>query len=664
MAADVSNPRNGRRRVVIERVRPEIDAGRFPAKRSVGEDVLVEADVFCDGHDVLAAEIRFRRAQDRDWLDAPMAHVENDRWQGRFPVTDLGRYRFTVRGWVDRFASWRRDFGRKVEAGQDVSVDILTGAELVERAIRRGKGGVGRELRRFCTLVKDGDVDAALDDELAALVARAPDRSEAVTYERELEVLVDPPDARFSTWYELFPRSTAPTPGRHGTFKDVEARLGYVEDLGFDVLYLPPIHPIGHTNRKGPNNTSHAGQRDPGSPWGIGSGEGGHKAVHPDLGTIEDFDHLVATARDRHGIEVALDVAFQCSPDHPYVKTNPEWFKHRPDGTVQFAENPPKRYEDIYPLDFESESWRELWDELKSVVEFWIGHGVRIFRVDNPHTKPFRFWEWLIGEVKRDHPEIVFLSEAFTRPKVMYRLAKAGFTQSYTYFAWRNTKHDLIEYLTELTRTEVREYFRPNLWPNTPDILNEYLQLGGRPAFMNRLVLAATLGASYGIYGPAFELMEHEPIRPGSEEYLHSEKYEIRHWDLDRDDSLAPFIARVNRIRRENAALQSNERLWFLPIDNDQLIAYTKFTEDRDNVIVMVVNLDPGHTQSGWLGLPLADLGLDPSGSFQVHDLLTDARFLWEGEHNFVELNPHVVPAHVFRIRHHVRNEHDFEYYL
>jgi starch synthase (maltosyl-transferring) len=429
------------------------------------------------------------------------------------------------------------------------------------------------------------------------------------------------------------------------------------------VLYLPPIHPIGHTNRKGPNNVTTAGQRDPGSPWAIGSGEGGHKAVHPDLGTVEDLRHLVDTARRTYGIEVALDIAYQCSPDHPYVKTNPEWFRHRPDGTVQYAENPPKRYEDIYPLDFASEAWTELWAELKSVVEFWIEQGVRIFRVDNPHTKPFRFWEWLIGEIKRDHPETVFLSEAFTRPKVMYRLAKLGFTQSYTYFAWRNTKHELTGYITELTTSDAREFFRPNLWPNTPDILNEYLQHGGRPAFMSRLVLAATLGASYGIYGPAYELQEHEPLRPGSEEYLHSEKYEIRDWDLDRPDSIAPFIARVNRIRKGNPALQSNERLWFLPIDNDQLIAYAKFTEDRSNVIVTVVNLDPAHTQSGWLGLPLEEFGLVDGEAFQVHDLLTDARFLWEGGHNFVELNPHVVPAHILRVRRHVRREHDFEYF-
>jgi starch synthase (maltosyl-transferring) len=658
-------PRNeNRRRVVVERVTPEIDAGRFPVKAAVGEDVLVEADVLCDGHDVPAAEIRFRRADERAWLDAPMELVENDRWRGSFPVTQLGSYRYTVRGWVDRFATWRRDFEKRVDAGTEEPVDLLIGAELVEAAARRARGEDGRALRRFAARMRAEDAAAALEDELADAMARTPDRSGAVTYERELEAWVDPERARFSAWYELFPRSASDEPGRHGTFKDVEKRLEYVSKLGFDVLYLPPIHPIGYTNRKGANNSTTAGQKDPGSPWAIGSGEGGHKSVHPELGTLEDFEHLVATARSGYGIEVALDIAFQCSPDHPYVKTNPEWFKHRPDGSIQYAENPPKKYEDIYPLDFETEDWQALWQELKSVIEFWIERGVRIFRVDNPHTKPFRFWEWLLGEIKREHPDTITLSEAFTRPKVMYRLAKLGFTQSYTYFAWRNTKHELTEYVTELTQTPVREFFRPNLWPNTPDILNEYLQDGGKPAFMTRLVLAATLGSSYGIYGPAFELMEHEPLRPGSEEYLHSEKYEIRQWDLDRPDSLAPFITRVNRIRRQNPALHQDERLWLLPVDNDQLIAYTRFTEDRRNVIVVVANLDPRHVQSGWLGLPLQDLGVEPGQSFQVHDLLTDQRFVWESEHNFVELNPHVVPAHVFRIRHRTRREHDFEYFM
>ena len=656
---------DGRRRVVIEAVTPQIDGGEFPAKRVVGEDVVVEADVFCDGHDLLETVVRFRRAEERAWSEAPMEFVENDRWRGSFTVGEVGAYRFTVRGWVDEFATWRRDLEKKMGAGQDVAIALLTGAALVEAALRRTRQGDGRVLRRFVGKLRDGDAEAAMDDELAEVMARYPDRTHAVTHDREFDVVVDASTARFSSWYEMFPRSASPDPGRHATFADVEERiLPYVQRLGFDVLYLPPVHPIGHTSRKGKNGATTAGQQDPGSPWAIGSGEGGHTSVHPELGTLEDFEHLVETARSRYGIEVALDIAYQCSPDHPYVKTNPEWFKHGPDGSIRFAENPPKRYEDIYPLNFETDAWRELWEELKEVVEFWIDHGVRIFRVDNPHTKPFRFWRWLLAEVKRDHPEVIFLSEAFTRPKVMYRLAKEGFDQSYTYFAWRNTKHELTDYMIQLTRAPIKDFFRPNLWPNTPDILNEYLQHGGRPAFMTRLVLAATLGASYGIYGPAFELMEREPVRPGSEEYLNSEKYEIRHWDLDREDSLAPFVARVNRVRRENPALHTNDRLWFLPIDNEQLIAYAKSTPDRRNVIVVVANLDPTHTQSGWVGLPLEEFGIVPGESFQVHDLLTDARFMWETEHSFIELNPHVVPAHVFRIRHRVRREHDFEYFM
>jgi starch synthase (maltosyl-transferring) len=489
------------------------------------------------------------------------------------------------------------------------------------------------------------------------------DRSLATIYDKELRVVVDRERACFSTWYEMFPRSCATEPGRHGTFKDCEARLPYVAAMGFDILYLPPVHPIGSTHRKGRNNATVAGPDDPGSPWGIGSEAGGHTAVHPALGTLDDFRRFAAKARE-YDLEIALDIAFQCSPDHPYVLQHPEWFRQRPDGTVQYAENPPKKYQDIYPLDFETDQWQSLWGELKRVVLFWIEQGVRIFRVDNPHTKPLRFWAWLIDEVKRDYPTAIFLAEAFTRPKVMYYLAKCGFTQSYTYFAWRNTKEELTQYFTTLTQTEVREFFGPNLWPNTPDILTEYLQLGGRPAFMTRLVLAATLGASYGIYGPAFELCENRPREPGSEEYLNSEKYEIKAWDLDRPDSLKEFIARVNHIRRENPALQRNQNLRFHSVSNDQLICYSKHTEDHSNVILVVVNLDPHHTQSGWVELSTESLGLPLDGQYQVHDLLGDGRYLWHGQRNFVELNPNIVPAHIFRLRRRVRSERDFEYYL
>jgi starch synthase (maltosyl-transferring) len=462
-------------------------------------------------------------------------------------------------------------------------------------------------------------------------------------------VVVDPEQARFSTWYEMFPRSCAGDTGRHGTFQDCEEWLPYVAEMGFDVLYFPPIHPIGHTNRKGKNNAVTAGPDDPGTPWAIGSEEGGHQTIHPQLGDLADFRRLMTKARE-HGIEVAIDLAFQCSPDHPYVKEHPQWFHWRPDGTVQFAENPPKKYQDIYPLEFETDHWQTLWQELKSVVIFWIEQGVRIFRVDNPHTKPFAFWEWLISEVKTSHPEVLFLSEAFTRPKIMYQLAKLGFSQSYTYFTWRNVKWELTQYFTELTRTDLREFFRPNLWPNTPDILSDYLRDGGRPAFLTRLVLAATLGSSYGIYGPAFELCENHRKDTTSEEYLDSEKYELKHWDIANPNSLKGFIARVNQIRSENQALQSNVSLHFHEVDNDQLICYSKRTEDHSSVILVVVNLDYRYRQSGWVQLSADELGLGESEVYQVRDLLNDAVYRWQGTRNYVELDPRKTSAHIFRM--------------
>jgi starch synthase (maltosyl-transferring) len=505
--------------------------------------------------------------------------------------------------------------------------------------------------------------EMALDGPLMQLAARHPGRRLAVSYPRELRVVVDVPLARFAAWYELFPRSTSPTPGRHGTFRDCEAWLPYVSDLGFDVLYLPPIHPIGRSRRKGANNALVAGAGEPGSPWAIGAAEGGHRDVHPELGTLEDFRHLCEAAR-RYGLQVAIDIAFQCSPDHPYVAQHPEWFRHRPDGSVQYAENPPKKYQDIYPFDFESDAWRALHDELTDVVCYWAAQGVRIFRVDNPHTKPYAFWEGLIATVKARHPETIFLAEAFTRPRVMHRLAKLGFTQSYTYFTWRNGKQELIQYFTELTQSPGREYFRPSIWPNTPDILPEYLQTGGRPAFMVRLVLAATLGATYGIYGPAFELMEATPREPGSEEYLHSEKYQIRSWDRDREDSLAALVRRMNRIRRENPALQSDWSLRFIDIDDEHLLAYSKSTPDLADVVVTVVNLDPYRAHEGWLQLPLDAYGLAAHRAYRVEDLLTGANYLWQGARSFVRLDPQGVFAHVFRLRRYVRTERDFDYFL
>lgn len=657
---------NGRRRLVIEGVSPEIDGGQFPIKRTVGEKVAVEADIFTDGHDAISCLLKYRKEGDPNWTEVPMRPLVNDRWRGEFVVDEAGRYGYTLEAWVDPFQSWRQGFVKKVDAGHDVGADLGVGAEMIETAAKRAAKDDQAKLSGYASALRaksDGKIERALEEELAQLMLRYPDRRFATTYDRELVVVVDRAKARFSSWYEMFPRSCASEPGRHGTFQDCESRLPYVAAMGFDVLYLPPIHPIGRAYRKGKNNALTAGSEDLGSPWAIGATEGGHKSIHPQLGTLDDFRRLVAKAAE-HGLEIALDIAFQCTPDHPYAKEHSEWFRHRPDGTIQYAENPPKKYQDIYPLDFHTEDWRGLWQELKSVVVFWIDQGIRIFRVDNPHTKPFAFWEWLIGEIKADYPDVIFLSEAFTRPKVMYRLAKLGFTQSYTYFAWRNTKWELTQYFTELTQSRVREYFRPNLWPNTPDILTEYLQLGGRPAFMARLVLAATLGASYGIYGPAFELCENRPREIGSEEYLDSEKYEIKRWDIERPDSLKDLIGVVNRIRRDNPALQSDLSLRFHDVDNEQIICYSKQTGDFSSVILVVVNLDPHYTQSGWVDLSLEAFELDPHTPFQVHDLLTGGRYLWQGTRNYVELNPHSCPAHIFRLRRRIRTEKDFDYFM
>jgi starch synthase (maltosyl-transferring) len=659
----------GQTRVVIEEIKPEIDDGRFPIKRVVGDRVAVEADIFADGHDAISASLIYRKEDDPDWSETPMGPLINDHWRGSFVVTELGRYHYTVLAWVDQFRSWRQDLTKKLQADQEVSVELLVGAQLITEASQRAPKRDGRKMDEWAGILQSTEateqakLQLVLSEELSEYMKKYTDKRFASTYSKELVVVVDREKARFSTWYEMFPRSCAPGSQRHGTFKDCEARLPYIAAMGFDVLYFPPIHPIGHTHRKGRGNNPVANPDDPGTPWAIGSQEGGHKSVHPELGTLQDFQSLVAKAREYH-LEIALDIAFQCSPDHPYVKEHSEWFRWRPDNTVQYAENPPKKYEDIYPFEFETENWQELWEELRSIIFFWIEQGVRIFRVDNPHTKPFRFWEWLIAQVKISYPDVIFLSEAFTRPKVAYQLAKLGFTQSYTYFAWRNTKRELIQYFTDLTQTEVREYFRPNLWPNTPDILTEYLQFGGRPAFMARLALAATLGASYGIYGPAFELCETCPREPGSEEYLDSEKYEIKNWDIAKPDSLKDFIGRVNRIRRENAALQGDWGLRFHNVDNEQLICYSKRTDDHFDVVLVVVNLDPHHTQSGWIEFPLEELGIDPQKPYQMHDLLSDARYLWQGSRNYVELNPQIVPAHIFRMRRRVRTEQDFDYYM
>ena len=659
---------DGRKRVIIEGISPEIDAGRFPAKRTLGDQVVVEADVFTDGHDSISASLLAHREGSDEWTEIPMRPLVNDRWTASFRVSELGRYGFKVQGWVDHFETWRRDLLKRIKAESDAAVDYLIGADLIAEAATRSSGADADWLSsRASVLRSETNIkllrNHATDPTLHDLVRRYPDKRFATESDRELSIVVDPVRARFSAWYEFFPRSASSEPGKHGTFADCEKRLPYVSEMGFNVIYLPPIHPIGTTFRKGRNNSAEAQPGDVGSPWAIGSAEGGHKSIHPLLGSEEDLRRFIQKAKELD-ISIALDVAFQASPDHPYVREHEEWFRKRPDGTIQYAENPPKKYQDIYPFDFETTDWTGMWEEMKSVFLHWVDYGVTIFRVDNPHTKAFPFWEWVIAEIKRDHPEVLFLAEAFTRPKIMYRLAKLGFSQSYTYFPWRNAKAELTSYLTELTQTPVREFFRPNQWPNTPDILTEYLQIGGRAVFTIRLLLAATLGANYGVYGPAFELLEHRAVRHGSEEYLDSEKYQIRHWDLDRADSLRPLMARVNTIRNENEALQSDWSLKFHYADNDQLICYSKESDDRSNLILVVVNLDPHYTQAGFVTLPLDQLEIPQDRAYEAEDLLTGERYLWHGPRNYVELNPASRSGHILKIHRRLKVETDFEYFL
>jgi starch synthase (maltosyl-transferring) len=663
-------PDEGRCRAVIDAVLPNVDAGAYPLKRVAGERFAIEAHCYADAHDRLRVVLCWQAGERGEVYEVEMTPAGNDVWRAEFLPRVPGLYDYSVVAWVDSFESWRHDLERREEL-QDIRVAVAVGAALIESAAGRAPQGDAEILGAWSKALREAADDPqgdsgslktiALDTARTDLARRHADRRFAAR--RRYTLLVDRKRAEFSTWYELFPRSSAAQAGQHGTFRDVEAQLPRLARMGFDVLYFPPIHPIGRVNRKGSNNALAAAATDVGSPWAIGSAEGGHKAILPALGGFEEFRGLLARA-GQLGIEIALDLAFQCAPDHPYVSAHPGWFRRRPDGSVQYAENPPKKYQDIYPFDFETDDWRALWLELKSVVDFWIDHGVRIFRVDNPHTKALGFWQWLIGAVKREHADVIFLAEAFTRPKLMLGLAKLGFTQSYTYFTWRNSKLELTNYFSELTTGPSREYYRPNLWPNTPDILPEPLQSGLRSVFAARLVLAATLSGNYGIYGPTYELMESSAREPGSEEYLDSEKYQLRHWQLNRPDSLRSLIARVNRARRENPALQSNQGLQFCPIDNDLLIAYLKRDAATGNVVLTVVNLDPQHVQSGWLELDLASLQLDPRTDFQVHDLLSDQRYLWRGPRNYVSLDPERMPAHVLRLRHRVRSEHDFDYFL
>lgn len=658
---------NAKKRVVIENVRPEIDQGEVAVRRVLGERVIVEADIFADGFEQISALLSYRGPQETKSHLIPLKHLVNDRWQGEFTVTELGLYHFTLQAWVDHFKTWQAELKKKIASSFNIKTELLAGAEFIEQAARRAEENDARSLWTWARLLKTAkdlrmSASLALSHELSAMMACYPDKKHITNYDHELKVLVDRPKALFSTWYQLFPRSCADRPFQHGTFTDCAKRLPEIARIGFDTLYLPPIHPIGRRNRRGKNNATDAGPEDPGSPWAIGSAEGGHKAIHPELGTLADFDKFMAKCR-QHGLEVALDLSFHCSWDHPYLREHPEWFHRGPNGTIQPAENPPHKYDDIVKFNFGCEEWESLWQELKSIVEFWIARGVKAFRIDNPHAKPFSFWEWLLTEIKGKHPDTIFLAESFTRPKVMYRLAKAGFDQSYTYFTWRNTKREFVDYLNELTKTEIHEYFRPNFWPNTPDILPDFLQHGGRPAFITRLILAATLSSNYGIYGPAFELVEERALS-GKEEYANSEKYELKVWDWNKPGNLRDLIARVNRIRQENGALQQTNNLTFHQVDNDQLLYYLKRTNDLDNILLVVVNLDPFHMQGGRIQVPIWELDISPDQSYLVHDLLTDDKFIWQGEWNYVALNPAISPAQIFRVHRLMRRENNFDYYV
>jgi len=664
MSAPTRTPRRATRAVgaralapiVIERVRPEIDAGRFPAKRVLGEACVVSADIFKDGHDQLAARVRYRSPGEGEWAYVAMPYDSDvDRWAGAFLLDRIGEWRFTVEAWTDLFATWRSGLEKKVGAGQDVAVELLEGAAIVERAARVCKDrGARASLMQAAEALRDTTAAAAdrartaLDASLLALITQHPARDDLTEYSRQLLVTVDPPRAAFAAWYEMFPRSQSGDPKRHGTFADAADQLPRIAHLGFDVVYLPPIHPIGTTFRKGKNNTLEPLPGDVGSPWAIGGIEGGHTAVHPQLGTLADFERFVQRANEL-GLEVALDYALQTSPDHPWVREHPDWFKLRPDGSIQYAENPPKKYQDIYPLNFWTDDREALWNACLEVFRFWMARGVRTFRVDNPHTKPFAFWEWVIADIKRTDPDVVFLAEAFTRPKRLLYLAKLGFSQSYTYFTWKNTTYEIRDWMQEFSDPDILEYYRGNLFANTPDILHEYLQQGGRPAFRIRLILAATLSPLYGIYS-GYELYENVPVRTGSEEYLNSEKYELRPRDFTTPGNLDAEIRRINRIRRENPALQRADNLTFLHSENDQVLFYRKSMPDQSNDLLIVVNVDPLRAHDAMVHVPLDELGLTPSAVYPVTDLLTGARFSWRGARNYVRLDPSQEPAHILRV--------------
>ena len=652
-APPLGYPDEGCTRAVVLAVWPEVDGGRTPIKRVVGQHVDVEADAVADGHDLLRVVLLDRPPDADAWRLTAMSPLGNDRYGARFTPDQLGDHLYTVEAWVDRYATWAHNLRRWLDAGESVEEELEEGARLFEEAAAAAPPpDERRRLAEAASTLRRGGPKAvalAADKALAALVQSTLPARQPARYANILAAHVERERALVGAWYEMFPRSAGPSPSVHGTLADVEGRLPYVRDMGFDVLYLPPLSPIGRTARKGPGNRNEGGPEDVGSPWAVGSVEGGHTAIHPGLGGQDDLARLIGAARAQ-GLEIALDLALQCSPDHPWVREHPGWFRHRPDGAIRYAENPPKRYQDIYPLDFECDEWRDLWQAVLDILKAWLGAGVRLFRVDNPHTKPIAFWRWLLASVQSSFPDAVFLAEAFTRPKLMYALARAGFSQSYTYFAWRERKDELEAYGGELFHTPVREFFRPSFWPNTPDILTAYLQRGGPPAFAVRLVLASTLALSYGIYGPAFELCYDRSAGPGQEEYLHSEKYELRLWHLDDPVSLRPLISRVNAIRHAEAAFGPNSVLRFWPTDNPELIAYSRRTPGEGSAILVVVNLDPLHTQSGFVRLEAEPLGLEIGGAFTAHDLLDDARYPWRDGQNYVSLTPGRATAHILRL--------------
>jgi starch synthase (maltosyl-transferring) len=662
VAATASTAKEARRRmdvlaenrIAIEAVYPELDGGRHAVKRTIGDVIDIQADIFADGHEKIAAAVKYRLVGDARWREAPMRFVDNDRWQGRIAPNRIGRWQFVIEAWRDLYATWRDEVAKKRDAGLNIALELIEGRQLVDRAAEAAGAG---DKPRFQTFQRQLDaagsqdegatISVLMSDELSHLMAEAGPRTNLSRY-KTLEIIVDRTAARFSAWYELFPRSQSGDPNRHGTFRDVIARLPYVRDLGFDVLYFTPIHPVGKKNRKGRNNSLVAQEGDPGSPYAIGSDEGGHDALHPELGTFEDFKALVDAAHD-HGLEIAMDFAIQCAPDHPWLKQHPEWFDWRPDGTIKYAENPPKKYEDIVPVHFYREAYPEIWFTLRDVILFWCGKGVRIFRVDNPHTKPLPFWEWMIQEVQDQYPDAIFLAEAFTKPKMMKRLGKIGFTQSYTYFTWRNKKQEIIEYLTELAHEEPREYYRPNFFANTPDINPYYLQSGKRAAFMVRGLLAATLSSVYGLYN-GFELCEGTPV-PGKEDYLNSEKYELKAWDYDRPGNIRDFITKVNRIRRDNPALHDWRNIRFYNAWNDNILVYGKMTPNKDNFLLFAVNLDQDNAQGCAFEAPLWEFNLPDNGRLEVEELLTGSRFIWDGKIQHIWLDPAGSPCAVWRIK-------------